>query len=382
MSPTVCPVCGGVLRPFTTRASVPVHQHVLLRDAEEARATPRGTLALDWCAGCGLVTNVAFNESLLSYGGRYDNSQTFSPAFSDHVAGLVESLLGRGVRGKQVLEIGCGKGAFLREICSRGANDGIGFDPSYVGPDSDLDGRARFERQLFHPRLVASPADVVVCRHVIEHVRSPVQLLSSAREVLRDGGLLFLETPALEWILSGVVFWDLFYEHCGYFTKTALANAAQAAGFEILELRPVFGAQYLAVTARAVDRPPPLQPPAADFAQQLERYRQEEESRLETWDRRIAEFAQQGPLAVWGAGAKGATFVNLLDPDASRIACLVDINPAKQQHYLAGTGHKVISPVDLRGAPIRSVLVMNPNYLTETLELARNLGLQAEFHTT
>jgi C-methyltransferase-like protein len=69
---------------------------------------------------------------------------------------------------------------------------------------------------------------------------------------------------------------------------------------------------------------------------------------------------------VWGAGAKGATFVNLTDPNKEYISCLVDINPKKQGRYIAKTGHSIISPAqlsDFEGE--RHILVMNDNYYQE-----------------
>jgi SAM-dependent methyltransferase len=376
-----CPVCQGALRPFLRRPAVPVHQNLLFADADAARAMLRGELDLRWCEGCGYVTNASFDEALLSYGARYENTQTLSPSFSEYVDDLLGMLTTAGVKGKHVVEVGCGKGSFLRSLCARGENSGLGFDPSYVGPASESGGRVRYLRQLFEPGLVERPVDAVVCRHVIEHVGSPVGLMASVRQVVRDDGLVFFETPALEWILGGVVFWDLFYEHCGYFTRVALGNLFQTAGFEVLEIGTVFGGQYLVVTARPVASSPPPSPVPAVFCEELNAYNRLEGARLRHWRERIDDLAGRGRLAVWGAGAKGVTFVNLLDPEASRIACVVDINPAKQRHYVPGTGHPVVAPADLRAGQVRQVILMNPNYLQETQRLATELGLELEIIT-
>lgn len=60
------------------------------------------------------------------------------------------------------------------------------------------------------------------------------------------------------------------------------------------------------------------------------------------------EFVQSHPrMLVWGAGAKGATFVSLTDPNRDYISSLVDINPEKQGRYIAKTGHSIISPAQL-----------------------------------
>jgi hypothetical protein len=70
-------------------------------------------------------------------------------------------------------------------------------------------------------------------------------------------------------------------------------------------------------------------------------------------------------IAIWGAGAKGVTFANLIDPQSQRIACVVDVNPNKQGHFVPGTGHPIVGPMDVQAHGIRTALVLNPNYIYE-----------------
>src|SRR4051812_14448111 len=145
-----CPVCGseGPVE-FLRRDGVPVHQNLLLTSPESARALARGELAMALCPGCGFAFNAAFDPGLLSYGQEYDNTQTCSPAFDHYVDGLVRSLVeGKGVRGRRVVEVGCGKGTFLKKLVAHPGADnlGFGFDPTYVGPDADPGGRLHFAR--------------------------------------------------------------------------------------------------------------------------------------------------------------------------------------------------------------------------------------------
>lgn len=62
------------------------------------------------------------------------------------------------------------------------------------------------------------------------------------------------------------------------------------------------------------------------------------------------------------------TFSNLADPDGTLIQALIDINPAKQGKFLAGTGHPIMSPDELVAGPPATVLVLNPNYQREIAE--------------
>src|SRR5437763_15097536 len=118
-SASPCPICATATEEFLRREQVPVHQNLLMSDADAARRATRGTLALRVCDGCGFVFNAAFNPGLLCYGPDYDNTQTVSAAFARHVSGLVRELVEvHGVRNCRVVEVGCGKGGFLQQLVS------------------------------------------------------------------------------------------------------------------------------------------------------------------------------------------------------------------------------------------------------------------------
>ena len=378
-----CALCGSdALRIFLDRRGVPVHQNLPRADRESARGVRRGDLRLACCGACGFIGNVAFDAALTEYGADYDNDQNWSPRFDAHVDALVSRLIAAGVRGQEVVEVGCGKGSFLRRLCERGDNRGIGFDPSYVGPAETDGGRVTFVREMYGAGHRHVAPDAVVCRHVIEHVPRPLELLADVRSALDRPARLFFETPDVQWILDGLVVQDFFYEHCSYFTPETLAGAFVRAGFAEPRVERVFGDQYLWLEARhdpASSRggDPPATP--ALLAAAL-RYQERETSRLASLRSALERLASDGAVAAWGAGAKGVTFLNLLDPDAALVDCVVDINPRKQGLFLPGSAHPIVGPAAMAGRGIGSVVVMNANYLEEIRALVRDAGLQARIY--
>ncbi len=93
------------------------------------------------------------------------------------------------------------------------------------------------------------------------------------------------------------------------------------------------------------------------------------------WREFIARAREKGPVAVWGAGAKGVTFSLLIDPEGCDLDCVIDINPSKQGHYLGATGLPIVSPEQAAGRGIRMIVVMNPNYRAEIEKTALKLGM-------
>jgi 2-polyprenyl-3-methyl-5-hydroxy-6-metoxy-1,4-benzoquinol methylase len=246
-----CPVCGsGETVAFLKRDDVPVHQHLLFDSRAAARNIQRGELHLLCCKKCGFIFNATHDASKLSYDSAYENTQSCSAEFDAYLDSLVAHLVReKNVVNARIVEIGCGKGNFLRKLVAPKAwnNTGWGFDTSLAGAATDLGGRLRLEKRYFSADLMPEPPDVVICRHVIEHVDDPVPFLQTIRAAL-DGsrpGRIFLETPCTRAILRDGIFRDFFYEHCSYWTAESLATAVETAGFHVREVRHVFGGQYL-----------------------------------------------------------------------------------------------------------------------------------------
>jgi hypothetical protein len=367
-----CPVCGAEGLPFVRRDAVPVHQNQLCSSASEARSVVRGDLRICHCDRCDFVWNAAFDLSLLSYDHDYDNTQSCSPRFAEHLRSLVAEVVEeRGVRGKRIVEVGCGQGEILRAlVAADDGNTGHGFDPSHRGPLEELGGRLRFEHAFYGPDQASGAADVVLSRHVIEHVDTPVEMLALMRGAIEAAPdpRFFLETPDVAWILEGQVVWDFFYEHCSYFTCSSLDFAAQRAGLALDRLDLVFGAQYMWAEGRPATRVAEPAPTSVlrGAAEEFERA----ERRL--WERlrgQLDDLSRRGPVAVWGAGAKGVTFANELDPQAEILAAVIDLNPAKQGGFLPGTGHPIVSPQEANARGIASAVLLNPNYEQEIVDV-------------
>lgn len=169
-------------------------------------------------------------------------------------------------------------------------------------------------------------------------------------------------------------FWDFFYEHCSLFSSTSLATAFARCGFRLRSVDHVFGGQYLlseGVRAENVEGATN----GADVADKAFAFA-ERATMLEAQCReRINELAANQRIAVWGAGAKGVTFVNVIDPERRNIDCVVDLNPAKQGTYIAGSGHGVVNYRALRERGVAAAIVMNPNYLDENRRILSEAGM-------
>ena len=97
---------------------------------------------------------------------------------------------------KQVLEIGCGQGHFLKAIQNQGARV-HGVEPSV--PDAilagSLSGQDNISIGMLSDFQTNDHYDAVVLIHVFEHMSDPLVALQHIRTLLKPDGLLFIEVP-------------------------------------------------------------------------------------------------------------------------------------------------------------------------------------------
>lgn len=49
-------------------------------------------------------------------------------------------------------------------------------------------------------------------------------------------------------------------------------------------------------------------------------------------------------VAIWGGATKSLLFLNQCDPNKNKVKFVIDINPAKQNKFMAKTGHEIFGP--------------------------------------
>jgi len=381
-----CPVCDhSSARVFWRMDGLPLRCNVLCDSREEALGTPRGDIALAACRRCAYIWNAAFEPERMAYDQAYENSLHFSPRFQAYADGLADRLIDRhNLRNKDVIEIACGQGDFLRLLCERGDNRGLGFDPSYLpGATAAEDTPAvSIIADYYDSRFSERRADLICCRHALEHIPDPVGFLKTVGDAIgeRDTATFF-EVPNVEYTLRDLGIWDIIYEHCSYFCRPALVRCFAQAGFAVEAAMEEYEGQFLTVEARANrGGRDGLMADAAevqDVLQAADTFDDRFHRKLESWKAQLVEDSGSTKrVVVWGSGSKGVTFLNVMNGVAA-IEYVIDINPRKEGRYVVGTGQRIVPPEFLRDYRPDKVLVMNPLYEDEIRGMLASMGLAA-----
>ncbi|MDT8445836.1 MAG: class I SAM-dependent methyltransferase [bacterium] len=152
----------------------------------------------------------------------------------------LEQIEAKGCQG-QVLDLGCGRGAFVEAAMQRGW--------TVVAQEFSQAAIERIKQRLGvevlwseNPEELAFETgrfDLVHCNHVLEHLYRPNLVLSELHRVIKPGGYLYCEVPResnllnrLSGLVGGFGF-EYMAEHLYLFDKPGLSLLLQEAGFEV-----------------------------------------------------------------------------------------------------------------------------------------------------
>jgi len=369
-SPHVCPSCGDrAERPFYEVDDVPVHQVKLVRTRAEALNCAKGDIRMCFCPSCGFVWNGAFDPTRMRYEDDYESTQAVSPTFNAFHERLARDLIERfDLHGKRVVELGCGQGEFVTMLAEMGDNEGYGFDQVIRQPGTS--GKVTFIKDLYAAPYRDLEPDFVCCKMTLEHVHDVSEFLRSLRRTVGDRPqtVVFFMIPEITRILDLRAFWDIYYEHCSYWSPGSLARAFRIAGFEPIKVWTDYDDQYVLIAARpgsgSGDLLPNEEPPEA-LAAKVHSFTEAvavDRARWRDWLNRLRRAGQK--TVLWGGGSKGVSFLTTLDIREG-IDYAVDINSRRSGTFIAGTGQQIVAPEFLAQYQPDVVIVMSPIYLPE-----------------
>jgi len=315
------------------------------------------------------MENHRFDESATFYDTGYENSQAHSAQFKSHMLSVLKRLMETYPKGSKLAEVGCGKGDFLELAQATGHFDCIGFDETYSGSNPRVEKRYLGEGDRID-------CDIVVLRHVLEHIPQPQNFLEMLKGVFGETDI-YIEVPNLDWILENNTFFDITYEHVNYFTQKALAGLFEQ---QVRAARLCFDDQYQFVIANLGSLGGSFEQSYASDAWQMvtiDEVFPKLEQQIDELDRLVG---RNGSCYLWGGATKGCMFLwhaDRLGRLVDRVPYAIDINPGKQGRWLPGSLTPIAAPDRFfREAKPGDVLVIaNPAYKDEILAQLCGHGL-------
>ncbi len=142
--------------------------------------------------------------------------------------------------GKKILDIGCGRGNFLKEMLN------VGFEctglelPGFFFPEAPL-GMTFLSGVFDELKLPQESFDLITIWHVLEHSRTPEEMIASANKLLKPKGVLVIAVPNFGSVQSRIFGPNWFHldlpRHLFHFSEKSLRCLLLNSGFEVLSKR-------------------------------------------------------------------------------------------------------------------------------------------------
>lgn len=315
------------------------------------------TLKIRQCSGCGLVQlsnepvpyyrevirAAAFSEEMKAF--RIKQFRSFTQEFS--------------LKGKKIIEIGCGCGEYLSIMRQFGAESyGLEYSEESVKQcvEKGLIVSKGFIRDTA-AKLSHAPFDAFFILNFLEHLPDPNIILRGIYNNLKDGAIGLVEVPNYDMILRKKLFSEFTSDHLFYFTSETLGIALRLNGFEIVDCNEVWHDYIISAVVKKRQK------------QDISHFQRCQKQLKREMEGYIGRFGSK-KVAVWGAGHQALAMVSLMNL-AGKIKYVIDSAVFKQGKYTPATHIPVVSPDTLAMDPVDAVIIMAASYSDEVAKIMR-----------
>ena len=191
------------------------------------------------------------DKDVWSYGGYWDNPGRKGQKPDIKLHEIVPKMVGPSSNREKCLDLGSAEGGFALvlkklgyDVCATDIDERSlkilrdrGFNPVKV----DVNEAFPFEDGEFN---------LVTCLEVIEHIKTPDNMLKEITRVLKPGGSLIISTPNINWWYLRIKHlfgkWDMHDpDHIRFYTPTRLKRIMQEYGFKVVEVKSYFVSPHI-----------------------------------------------------------------------------------------------------------------------------------------
>lgn len=372
-----CHLCANsALVPLLELGSHPIAQHLLLDPHDEVYTHP---VRVQLCPECGLIQLVdeAPPEKF------YTNYVTLSSwKVHPHVPQVIELLRTHaGLKSStRIVEVGSNDGSFLDELRRQGCGNAVGIEPAQDARQAAATRGIETFGEYLTPDTAESfvrrygQADLIVSRHVVEHITNLRPFSDSLRKLCKPGAYVLIEIPYFDFCLDALDYSGIWEQHSNYFTRATLNYFLQRTGIELLHHQTfAFSGTAQVAIGRFTGRASadPLAPEVRQhICARAFAYRDLFGDFKAALHRELAALRETyGSLALYGAGSRTCSLVNFLQI-GSFFEFVADDQPEKQNRFLPGSRLPIVPGTTLDESKV-GLCVLGVNAEVEPKVIAR-----------
>ena len=355
---SMCRVCGHEFfeEPLLRYENMPGSAQYL-PNAESIESDKGVALEVCQCSGCGLVQ---LSNVPVPYFKEVIRAAAFSEEMNDFRIKQFTIFVQRfSLKGKKVIEIGCGCGEYL-SIMQQTGIEAYGLEYSEESVRQCVKNGLNVSRGFVENsayKIDHAPFDAFYILNFLEHLSDPNSTLEGICSNLTDAAVGIIEVPNFDMILRNKLFSEFISDHLFYFTKETLTATLRLNGFEIIDCNEVWHDYIISVIVKKRGK--------LDISHFYE-HQAQLKNEIEEY---IRPFKDK-KVAIWGAGHQALAVISLMDL-ADRIRYVVDSAAFKQGKYTPATHVPIVSPDALDFDPVNAVIVMAAGYSDEVARIIR-----------
>ncbi|OGW41237.1 MAG: methyltransferase [Nitrospirae bacterium RBG_13_39_12] len=328
-----------------------------LPDAESLETDKGVDLEVCQCSGCGLVQ---LNNDPVPYYKEVIRAAAFSEEMKDFRRKQFDSFIQKySLKGKKIIEIGCGRGEYLSIIQQFGIN-AYGLEHSEESVMQCVKNGLKVLQGFIDSstyRLDHAPFDAFIILNFLEHLPDPNSTLRGIYNNLTDDAVGLVEVPNFDMILRNKLFSEFTCDHLFYFTRETLNATLRLNGFEIIDCNEEWYEYIISAIVKKREK--------IDISH-FYKYQAQLKNEIEEYIRRFKDKR----VAIWGAGHQALAIISLINL-ADKIKYVVDSAAFKQGKYTPATHVRIVSPDTLYSDPVDAVIVMAASYSDEVARIIR-----------
>ncbi len=358
--------------PLFCQRNIPASANVPLRE-EDFKDEILVDLDIVQCDKCLHIYNRAFNPTVIDK--IYKRNYSSGIAISDSIISKYNSIIGNAitqevVADKKIVEIGSSDFTFAKLLLNHGAKIIVAFEPSTLFKINNK--KIILINNYFSAKKALKTigtVDLIVIRHVFEHMVDPLSTLKEISSCLKENALLYIEVPNTQDTIDQARFHDFCYEHVNYFTPQQLTFLVETVGFKVKKQSPLANGQHIGILCRKTNVIPKnnILNKLTHFTGNKFEHKMLISKTNKTLNELQTILKTYNRVAIYGAGTHAIYTLAYLSP-GENVRCFFDVNEFKHNMY----------------APKTHIIIKNPS-----VELMKDLDAiiiiaslhQPEIHT-